>query len=307
MLEIIILCGLFLGINALIKRFFVKRIGKSATAKHSVRLRKSYRFCRICLKTLFIIFMIAEIVYIFANMSEHYTYGILRMNIASIFIMLMALAYMSLPISGMTMDKFNENKPFALYLRGFATDMYEPSAIDNVMTAYKASKGLRYKKDELNMKNGIFSEQMFFHEIRRYLPAYSVGMTKELEAPEGTKRIYLDDDTWQEDVKRLIEHASKVFILVNPSDNCIWEIKTSLNCDPGKVVFIVNHPNSISELYNKMGDEFPSGLELGMKDVLVYNVNEYASDKIYFNNDKKGYSTAIKSLLSKEFKRHIFS
>ena len=290
----------------MIKKLFLKRIEKSVTARHSVRLRKGYRFCRIGIKTLFVIFMIAEIAYIFANMSEHYTYGILRMNISSIFIMLMTMACMSLPISGMTIDKFNENKPFALYLRGFATDLYNPSAMDNVMTAYRASKGLSYKKDQINLTKGIFSEQMFFYEIRRYLPAYSVGMTKELEAPEGTKRIYIDDNTWQEDVSFLIENASKIFILVNPSDNCIWEIKKSLSCDSRKVVYIVNHPNSVSELYNKMGDEFPSGLELGMKDVLVYNVNEINSDKIIFTNDKKGYSAAVQLLLSKEFKRRMF-
>ena len=52
-------------------------------------------------------------------------------------------------------------------------------------------------------------------------------MTKELEQPSGAKRLYLNDSTWREDVKELMEKSIAIIILMNDKESCVWEIEQS--------------------------------------------------------------------------------
>ncbi len=87
----------------------------------------------------------------------------------------------------------SSHRPFALYLRGFKEDNYAGEA-------------------ELANSNpsNYFSEYHFTLFLKTKIPVYAVGMTKAPDSPYGAKRIYLEDETWQEDVIDLLEKAKDI-------------------------------------------------------------------------------------------------
>lgn len=54
-------------------------------------------------------------------------------------LVLLPYAYMSLPISGMTINQL-ENVDFALYLRGFSSDSYSPTMYAKIDDFYYRTK-----------------------------------------------------------------------------------------------------------------------------------------------------------------------
>lgn len=110
------------------------------------------------------------------------------------------------------------NKPFALYLRGFNDDSY-----DN-----------KFKEKKFN--------ELFFSEVVREnlrMNMYAVGMTKELDSPVGAERVYVDDECWKKEVSILMKKASRIYILVNNRESCVWEMQQVAPYIE-KTVFIVN-------------------------------------------------------------------
>ncbi len=55
----------------------------------------------------------------------------------------------------------------------------------------------------------------------------------------GAVRVYVNNQTWKEDVKELMEKANTTFILVNDRTSCIWEIEQSSSL-LGKTIFIID-------------------------------------------------------------------
>lgn len=120
-------------------------------------------------------------------------------------------------------DFFEGNKVFALYLRGFENDDY-------------SNKWGLVKKGKKQ-----FSEYLFTKILSKYCVCAAIGMTKELDAPLGAKRIYVDDETWKDDVAELMEKSHRIYILVNNRPSCIWEIETAVKFLE-KVVLIIDDP-----------------------------------------------------------------
>jgi hypothetical protein len=120
-------------------------------------------------------------------------------------------------------DFFEGNKVFALYLRGFENDDY-------------SNKWSLVKKG-----NKQFSEYLFTKILSKHCVCAAIGMTKELDAPLGAKRIYVDDETWKDDVAELMEKSHQIYILVNNRPSCIWEIETAVKFIE-KVVLIIDDP-----------------------------------------------------------------
>ena len=120
-------------------------------------------------------------------------------------------------------DFFEGNKVFALYLRGFENDDY-------------SNKWSLVKK-----KDKQFSEYLFTKILSKHCVCAAIGMTKELDAPLGAKRIYVDDETWKDDVAELMEKSHQIYILVNNRPSCIWEIETAVKFIE-KVVLIIDDP-----------------------------------------------------------------
>lgn len=109
------------------------------------------------------------------------------------------------PVSWRTLNDVRDSE-FILYLRGFSSD------------TYKDARSL-----ESNNTNK-FCEKKCIDVLSLYYPVYAVGMTKELYAPHGAKRIYLKDETWESDVMDLIKRAKMVMVYLNDSVSCIREI-----------------------------------------------------------------------------------
>lgn len=329
MLEFLVLCGLAILANWIVKKVMTKKITMSQTAKQSVRLRKTYRALRLTIKILFAVFAFVEfiflMIFLFDNNSELLV-GIVYLIVPPYFLLAMyVFSSMSLPVSGMTIDDIKE-KEFALYLRGFSSDdyfsnhkldaIYETGGNYHRFGRRKKEEESEYIEIELadswGIKNKItveksFTEYSFCSAFRDYckMPVYSVGMTKELMSPEGSKRIYLDDATWQSDVAELIKRAKYVFVLVNPSDSCIWEIFQCQEHAMEKSYFFVHNESDLKELCEKLDDKTPKCLlDLKEKSDVTKHVitcmNNGENKIIRYVNTKKGFKDLFGLILKKE-------
>lgn len=108
------------------------------------------------------------------------------------------------PISEMTANDVEDDN-FVLYLRGFADDNY-----------------VKLGDEGFNQKG--FSEILLARGIQNYYPLYAIGMTKEVYAPFGARRIYYEDSNWKEGVKDLIRRSKAIVILIHDSESCLFEI-----------------------------------------------------------------------------------
>lgn len=111
---------------------------------------------------------------------------------------------------------------FILYLRGFEQDVYSSHIII-----------------EGNVNNGNFSEHLLSEYFVDRIPFIAVGMTKELWQPSGARRIYVDDKSWKDDVRFLMDKSLCNIILVNDRTSCIWEIEQSKTF-LSKTIFIID-------------------------------------------------------------------
>lgn len=123
---------------------------------------------------------------------------------------------------------------FILFLRSFSKDDNAPE-----------QKLKRFKKDCKN-----FSEYQYCIQLKKYLPVYAVGMTREIEVPSGAKRFYLSDTTWKEDVYYLMQKASIIVILVDDRDSCLWEIAEGEKMSD-KIIYIVDDMNKYCQVQAK--------------------------------------------------------
>ena len=112
-------------------------------------------------------------------------------------------------VSSYTITKYlKKKKHYVLLLRGFEDDDYDVSM----------------PKDYESPSFTKFNENSFSYVAEPYFNICAVGMTKEVYAPFGGDRIYVDDETWKEDVELLMDKASFILVLMNNRDSCIWEI-----------------------------------------------------------------------------------
>ena len=175
------------------------------------------------------------------------------------------------------------NKSFVLYLRGFDNDNYS----DRFRLSFS--------------KSNSFSEYRFTKAISKYYVCAAIGMTKELDAPLGAKRIYVDDTTWQNDVQDLIDKADYVFVLINNRPSCIWEIETSARYID-KTVYIIDNPVKYVLVQEAVKNviSFPHIPALSMENKFFYllHVNgEFMSFE--YTNTKKGYRKLLENVFER--------
>ena len=132
-------------------------------------------------------------------------------------------------------------KNYVLFLRGFGSDNY-----------------LSVSYQEKNKRKDYFSEHHFMRRLSFIQNAYAVGRPEELKNPSGATRVYLDNESWQSDVRELMYNAKCVIILVNDKPNCIWEIAQSERIK-SKVIYIVNNKSK----YVKVCQQLPQFNVLG--------------------------------------------
>lgn len=301
MLEILIVSSfvssLTVFLNYVVKKIVIKRISKSNSAKESVKKRKVYRLLRLSMIIGYSVIIVVELAAygvicadLFSNGIASYTtfYNIITGIVISVF----PYTCMSLPISGMTMDDLKE-KEFILFLRGFSSDSYDASMSHKLDTFKRVMRGMGLSK-KADVQELPFSERDFCNVVKEYLPIYSVGMTKELESPEGSKRIYLDDATWQKDVTSLIEKAKYVFVLVHNSDSCIWEIQQCQKSAINKTVFFVDNPDTLDKLCKMTPNEIPTCLRInGAKKHCAVCMIDGLNRRFQYRNDEFGFEKLL--------------
>lgn len=198
------------------------------------------------------------------------------------------------PLSGKR-PKDIQNSNYILYLRGFSTDAYTVTYND------------LSKKSRLFFK---FSEADFISLLNKYMPVYAIGMTKELEAPIGAERIYINDKTWRDEVFYLMEKAKLIVICLNDSSSCIWEIQQAYQFK-NKVVYIADDKEKLLNIRKEMhrlGDNtFPASIKYN--NIAYYVKNENILKQLEFSNNAKSYKQTIKEIMYKKFglKRFLLS
>lgn len=231
-----------------------RRIKRSTNAKDAISCRRKLRFRR---RLFFIIYVLIFLVVpnIGITVGTIQDTGIVGPRNFLWVLILPLFLYVYL-ISSKNLDRLMGNlslstktsflstrKDYVLYLRGFETDDYTSES-----KQYKNRKG-----------SSRFSEYYFTKVLQSKETVCAVGMTKEVDAPIGAQRVYLDDKTWQKDVLDLMRFAKEIYILVNDRPSCIWEINQSLDM-LDKTVFLVDERekyNKVRQLGYEHGITFP--------------------------------------------------
>lgn len=283
--------ALYVVIFEFLDRFFSKNLKKKLaleeTSKKRILIRQKVRRNRIVLLTCFVIFLIGtEIFNIYNAITQPYD----KYTVNSCFwFPAVCLIYFSFQkkwkrikgnISTSDLESFNYIRAkYALFLRGFDNDDY------NKIDALENPKVEKYEH---------LSEYWFFKLLskRHKLPVVSVGMTKELDSPLGTKRIYLDDNEWKVGVRTLMENADKILILVNDRDSCIWEIAQSKDF-LHKTIFIVDNEEKYIAAKEKLKDliSLPS-LQLSTNKCAIVSFSP-KEETVYFEDSRMGYAEVL--------------
>lgn len=175
-------------------------------------------------------------------------------------------------------DFLEQNNKYCLFLRGFEQDDYGHDPVVSEKT-YDS-----------------FSEYEFTSLVMQNIPICAVGMTKEVNSPRGATRVYLNDDSWQNDVLELMEKSQAIYILVNDRKSCIWEIEQSFKMLE-KIVYIIDdiqkYENVRQQLAHIISLPKIPNLQKSYKNIFVMTyLNEDFEIKSYKNN-VEGYSLAL--------------
>lgn len=180
-------------------------------------------------------------------------------------------------------DFLFENSDFSLYLRAFEKDLYYPNC-------FSTSKN-------------TFSEYHFTKILSKWFLCAAIGMTEEIDAPIGAIRVYVNDETWKEDVKELMNKANLIFILISSRPSCIWEIE-STNDLLSKTIFIIDDPVDYvlvqEAVKNKVKlPDIPNLTTSNYCYFLIFNGEKF----VYYNyeNTKKGYKNMISTIFGTVF------
>lgn len=280
--------ALYVIIFEFLDRFFSKSLKKQlmqeASSQRRIMIRRRVKRNRFLLLVGFLLFLIATEVYLIYDAFSQP--GVAMASNSFAYFPVLCIIYFCFQnkwkrikgnISTYDLDTFRyKNEHYSLYLRGFDSDDYQK--IDQLENPGKESY------DHL-------SEYWFFKLLsKRYqTPVVSVGMTKELDSPFGTKRVYLDDEEWKAGVRTLMEHADRIFILINDRVSCIWEIAQSKDF-LDKTLFIADDGEKYRSAQKKVKAyiNLPQVLLLGGQCVLIQG---RSADKVrYFENSRKGYA-----------------
>lgn len=243
-----LLCTIYIQVLSVL---FSKKIAKSGSASESCKQRNTYKRLLVVEKLLFSVFAIIGTMCIF----EFVTRDLLHLNtpgresgyfsspIFWIIFFLIWIYYMVLMLTNSSYSPYeivtsmtnkDVKKNYVLFLRGFGSDNY-----------------LSVSYQDKNKRKDYFSEHHFMRRLSFIQNAYAVGRPEELKNPSGATRVYLDNESWQSDVRELMNKAKCVIILVNDKPNCVWEIAQSEKIK-AKVIYIVNNKNKYLEVCQKL-------------------------------------------------------
>lgn len=99
-------------------------------------------------------------------------------------------------------DVLKQTVPFALYLRAFASD---------------------------NRRTNFKEEELVQTLLDCNITTYAVGLPEEVDASLGALRVYVNNETWQEEVQLMMERASYLFLRVCNTEPSLWELEQALS------------------------------------------------------------------------------
>ena len=286
-----------------VKVLFAKNLSRTNTAKKSVNIRIGYSVVRFVLRIIVVGVGVVLWVILLINAVNVNKYIAITILCGGGGLLLNLISSLSLPMNFMTMKKFmSRDRIFILYLRGFITDDYSPElekTADVVTNAAPWKSKIDTDKVNENPNDFPLSEKSLAKAWNncpiRFCEVFSVGRPEELESPEGTKRIYLDNDSWQEDAKTLMELAKYILVCIHPNDNCIWEIGQCDTLFPEKTIYYVDDITNLGIVREKMGDQLPVCLkseEIDHNHMMAYQKDGQVVVKSYSNTDS-GLSSAV--------------
>lgn len=291
-----------------VKYMFAKHLSRTNSAQSSVNVRRFYSVNRFFLRIIVIIIGAILWVTLLINAIEVNKYIGITVLCGGGGLLLHMLSSLSLPMNFMTMKKFmSKKRTFILYLRGFITDDYSPKlakTADTVSNAEPWKSKIGKDKTEENSNDFPLSEKSLAKAWNnchiRFCKVFSVGRPEELESPEGTKRIYLDNDSWEKDVRTLMELAKFILVCIHPNDNCIWEIRQCNTLFSEKTIYFVDNITNLRIVRDKMGEELPACLkshEIEHNHMVAYLKNGETVVKPYSNTDM-GLTDAMYSIFN---------
>ena len=311
----------------ILEKICKKRLIQTKTVKQAILIRKIF----ITLRWLIIITYTIGIILEFGSLARASSDANIRLGRILIwFIVAFIISVypsLSMPISGITFDRvISKKKGLVLYLRGFSTDNYKNY---HQASFYERAKGFwSFKKKEsildeteyeiLDNKDawGIGGNKIIDKPFSEYnlakawkyskrtwknskkIKLYCIGMTKELESPVGCKRIYIDDTTWQDNVTELIKRASRIFVLVNTSESCLWEIKQCEQYAHDRTIYILHDEKILEKVHALMKEDTPQIFLRHLEDknitkhILLYE--RFGKDNIYnYTNTYLGHVSML--------------
>ncbi len=231
MLEIIIVFAIYVGLQKLLDKPIEKKIKAAKNTEEAIKQRKRLKHVR---ALFFVVYLTAYLIFSFwisFGVGEQDTNAVIQSIKGLAMGTVMLYQYLrqqkkykefmgNVSTYGKT-EYLEQNERFAIFLRGFDEDDYAKES--------DLSKGNSSEK---------FSEYKFMGLLQQRIPVCAIGMTKEADSPYGATRVYVDDVSWKEDVRELMEKAEEIYILVNDRTSCIWEIEQSAEMLQ-KTVFII--------------------------------------------------------------------
>lgn len=138
-------------------------------------------------------------------------------------------------------EVLSSNKPFYLYLRGF--DFDDKRTLTEIIE---------------NPYSEGFSEYTLVKGLKRCVKrVYAVGKPEETDSPYGATRVYLDNETWRDDILLLMEKANAIIIRVCYTHECGWEMDKAISLFSNKTVLLIDSLGEYNLVRGSLSLDFP--------------------------------------------------
>lgn len=288
----------FHAIQYYINTSHAKKIAVAPTAREAFLLRQRLKNARKGLAVIYaVIFAIIYYILTFVESngdSDSAGFWAMVVFVYCLLMMLISPSYHKAidGISVYTREEYQKEHPrYALFLRAFNNDEYQENLHPIPLTVE-------------NGKDVPFSEQHFVAELEKKISVCAVGMPKEVEHPIGATRVYVDDETWQDDVCSLMQQAEIIYILVDCRESCIWEIKQSKSFQE-KTVYIINDINKYIQVRNVLSGDYelppiPNALNNAKQLIVCFNDGNVNIQKFDNSIDSYHHLLQIKEKVNKD-------
>lgn len=174
-----------------------------------------------------------------------------------------------------TSDVINCSDHYALYLRAFESDQ----------------------------RRRVFKEEDFVQALLdQQVVTFAVGLPEEIDASPGAQRVYINNDTWQEEVRLMMNHAKCLFLRICDTEPCLWEVKQALSLNK-ELYIIIDNADEYAIVSNKC-DGLPQNISIKQGMYVIYkrlpdgswekqSLDEVDEDSSYDDAYKESYTEGL--------------